>query len=138
MKLSTVDLVDFPTEILGAKEKVLLAFLLAPPSLEEVESFLRIERESGSRFKVCLAEGAHREALMRRLEVKGTPAFLLFHRGVEVRRLHGRVEADELALFLSLGTQLGRTNAGKSTSPREAEGRSGRGGRKDRSPEGGG
>lgn len=56
-------------------------------------------------LKVCLVDEESRPALRERLDLQGSPAFLLFHKGKEKGRLLGVADEERLKGFLS--TELG-------------------------------
>ena len=97
-----VGLDNFETEVIEAARPTLLECLHSSPSLaDHLETLKKLSRSEKNKLKVCMLETSDIEAFRERLDIGGTPTFLVFQQGEEKGRLLGEVNEDILKNFVS-------------------------------------
>ena len=100
--LSKVGFKNFELLVLAADIPVLLACLHeSPESRQQIEVLEGLSKSQEGALKVCFLDPACIGVFAGRLELAGTPTFLIFDGGNELDRMHGRADRETLTAFVS-------------------------------------
>ena len=102
--LTTVNDLNFPSEVLAADRRVLVDVTAAwcAPCRAAEPALAELAREQASELKVVRIDGEESPALVAQLGVRGYPTFLLYEHGREVKRQAGFRNAKTLRDFVSV------------------------------------
>jgi thiol-disulfide isomerase/thioredoxin len=104
-KVKTIEPQAFDVELRGGGVPLLVAFLKRNERFSDQVGVLEATcRRCGGSLRCFLYDEDYLDMATERFSVKGTPTFLLFHRGREVDRLIGESDGDTLNEFV--GTSL--------------------------------
>ena len=98
--------IDISAEILSQAKFTLLACLESKARAErQIEALSTVAARFGERLRVFVVEEGDVPGLRSRLNVLGTPTFLLFHGGREQNRYLGEAESAALYTFVQQGLE---------------------------------
>ena len=100
---------NFVREVLKESRPVLVLCMHRDSEFQEQIDIIRgICRSYGGRLKACLIEEEFIEPFKEKVNIKGTPTFMIFIGGTEEGRMLGQAEQQTLEDFLSRTLSLDR------------------------------
>nr|QIV52802.1 hypothetical protein [uncultured bacterium] len=97
---TTIDTENFESEIITAKDPVLLACIRRDHELKEQLELLENISKENSKLKICILHEDFSE-IYKILRIEGTPTFLIFLWKEEKGRLLGKVNISVLTSFIA-------------------------------------
>ncbi|MBW1700922.1 MAG: hypothetical protein JRJ11_09255 [Deltaproteobacteria bacterium] len=100
---------SFQKEVLEESRSVLVLCMHRDSEFQgQIDIIEGVCRNYGERLKVCLIEEEFIEAFKKKVNIKGTPTFMIFIGGTEKGRILGQVEQQTLEDLLSRTLSLDR------------------------------